>query len=105
MLRQFFRWFFSLSFYKATLFAFVVWMVLFDSNDVFTLYKLRGRLYKLEEEKIFYEQAIKEVEMERQEVMGTIKLVEKYAREKYFMKRQNEDVFILVNDEDELWEE
>ena len=42
---------------------------------------------------------IKELEKERRMVIGNPALLEKYAREKYLMKKDNEDVFVIVEEE------
>jgi len=43
-----------------------------------------------------YERDIKQVRAELHELNGDLALLEKFAREKYLMKRDNEDVFVLV---------
>jgi cell division protein FtsB len=62
------------------------------------MYRELGRL---QEEKSYYNQKLIEVEKERIEVMGSPKLVEKYAREKYLMKKPKEEIFVIVNEENE----
>ena len=54
-------------------------------------YKLRT----LKNEKKYYEEKIKEVEKDKKELMGNEELLEKFAREKYLMKKPGEDIFIL----------
>jgi cell division protein FtsB len=88
-------------FYTLTLSALVIWMVFFDNNDVFTQIKMYRELGRLREEKSYYNQKLIEVEKERIEVMGSPKLVEKYAREKYLMKKPKEEIFVIVNEENE----
>jgi cell division protein DivIC len=88
-------------FYTLTLSALVIWMVFFDNNDVFTQIKMYRELGRLQEEKSYYNQKLIEVEKERIEVMGSPKLVEKYAREKYLMKKPKEEIFVIVNEENE----
>ena len=48
-----------------------------------------------------YLEKMEEVEKDRRALMGNADLLEKYAREKYLMKRPNEDVFIIVEKEEE----
>lgn len=88
-------------FYTLTLSALVIWMIFFDNNDVFTQIKMYRELGRLQEEKSYYNQKLIEVEKERIEVMGSPKLVEKYAREKYLMKKPKEEIFVIVNEDNE----
>ena len=75
-----------------------VWMFVLDSNDVTVQFRLWNELRQLENEKTYYQQKTKELEKERRMVIGNPSLLEKYAREKYRMKRDNEDVFIVTSE-------
>jgi cell division protein FtsB len=77
-------------------FGFVVWMLFFDSDDLITQYQLSRKFRKLHEEKAYYLQQIEIVKKEREELMSDEELLEKFAREKYFMKKPTEDVYIVV---------
>ena len=83
------------NFYFVTGITFLVWMVFLDSNDLINRFRLTGKLHSLENEKEYYQEKIQEVEKDRQELMGTTELLEKFAREKYLMKKQTEDIFII----------
>ncbi|MHA6246627.1 FtsB family cell division protein [Pontibacter sp. CAU 1760] len=89
------------NFYFITSFLFLVWMLFFDSNDFITQYQMNKTLSNLEEEKEHYLEKMEEVQKDRKELMSDPKLLEKFAREKYLMKRPNEDVFIIVAKEEE----
>ena len=58
-------------------------------------------LARLADEKKYYVQKLREVEIERMEVMGNKKLVEKFAREKYLMKKPNEEIFVIVDEDNQ----
>ena len=88
------------NFYFITSFLFLVWMLFFDSNDFITQYQMNKTLSNLEEEKEHYLEKMEEVQQDRKELMSNAELLEKFAREKYLMKRPNEDVFIIVAKED-----
>lgn len=75
--------------------AFLLWMIFLDSNDLINRYRLSAKLRSLENEKEYYQEKIKEVEKDREELMGTTDLLEKFAREKYLMKKPAEDIFII----------
>jgi cell division protein FtsB len=55
-------------------------------------------LRSLESEKEYYRQKIAEVEKDRKELLTNKELLEKFAREKYLMKKEKEDVFVIQED-------
>ena len=83
------------NFYFVTGATFLLWMIFLDSNDLINRYRLAAKLRALENEKEYYQEKIKEVEKDREELMGTTDLLEKFAREKYLMKKPSEDIFII----------
>ena len=93
--------FYKYRFYTFTFTGLLAWMLFFDVNDVWTQVKMYRELGRLEEEKKYYIQKIKEVEKERIEVMGNKKLVEKFAREKYLMKKAKEEIFVIVDEDNQ----
>jgi hypothetical protein len=82
--------------YVFTLLLFLLWMLFFDRNDVFTQYRFRAKLRKLENDRNYYSEEIQKVRSDLNELMGSDENLEKFAREKYLMKRDNEDVFIFT---------
>jgi len=82
-------------YFLATVF-FLVWMTFIDSNDLITRFKMGSKLRSLEREKEYYQEKIVEVEKDRQELMTNKELLEKFAREKYLMKKESEDVYVIV---------
>lgn len=86
------------NFYIVAGLIFLVWMLFLDSNDFISRYKLTAKLRSLEGEKEYYAEKIQEVEKDREELMGTRELLEKFAREKYLMKKSTEDIFIVVEE-------
>jgi len=83
------------NFYFLTAFFFFLWMIALDSNNLFMRYQLTSKLRSLENEKVYYEEKIKEVEKDRDELFGDNESLEKFAREKYLMKKETEDIFIV----------
>lgn len=75
--------------------AFVVWMLFFDRNDVFTQMQRRGELNELKQSKAYFEKQIAENKKFSNDLQFNASAIEKYAREKYLMKRDNEDLFII----------
>ncbi len=74
---------------------FLFWMIFLDSNDFVSQYKLGKRVKTLKNEKEYFQQKIQEVRAEREELLSNPDLLEKFAREKYLMKRPEEDLFII----------
>ena len=89
---------FTKSFYFIVGLIFLVWMLFLDSNDVIAQYRLTSKLKDLQEEKAYYQQKIEEVTQEREELLSDQELLEKFAREKYFMKKKSEDLYIIVEE-------
>ncbi len=79
--------------------AFVVWMIFFDKNDLFSQYQYRQQLNKLKQERDFYKKQTTDVNTQLQELTTNQAALEKFAREKYLMKKDNEDVFIVEKEE------
>ena len=78
--------------------AFLVWMVFFDKNDLFSQYQYRHQLSKLKQERDFYKKETAKVHQDLDELTTNKEKLEKFAREKYLMKKDNEDVFVIVKD-------
>lgn len=74
----------------------VVWLLYFDKNDVFTQFDLIKKCNKLNSEKEYYISEIEKNKKEIVELQNNKKSLEIFAREKYLMKRDNEDVFVFV---------
>jgi hypothetical protein len=73
-------------------------MVFIDSNDILTQFKLKSKLNELERQKEFYLERKEKIQADRQELMGNNELLEKFARERYLMKRKNEDLYVVVEE-------
>jgi cell division protein DivIC len=84
------------NFYIVTTLCFILWMILLDSNNFIARFQLSSKLNSLENEKEYYEEKIKEVEKDRDELFGDNESLEKFAREKYLMKKESEDIYIVV---------
>jgi cell division protein FtsB len=83
------------NFYVLGILFFVTWMVFFDSNDWISRYRLSAKLRQLENERDYYLEKIEEVKKDQAELMGNKELLEKFAREKYLMKKESEDIFVI----------
>ena len=77
---------------------FAVWMIFFDENNVLTQYRKYSELSDLKEKKSFYVEQIAETNKEFAELTTNPATQEKFAREHFRMKRDNEDVFVIVKE-------
>ncbi|RZK42808.1 MAG: septum formation initiator family protein [Pedobacter sp.] len=82
--------------YFLAIIIFVVWMIFFDRNDMISQYGYSREVSKLQQEKEFYLEQTSSVKKDLKELDSNLITVEKFAREKYFMKKDNEDVFVIV---------
>lgn len=78
--------------------AFLVWMLFFDRNDLFSQYQYHQQLSSLKQQRDFYQKETAKVHQELDELTSNKEKLEKFAREKYLMKKDNEDVFVIVQD-------
>lgn len=73
-------------------------MLFFDSNDIITQRRLSSKISELEESKLYYEEKVVEVKNDQKALDTDKELLERIAREKYLMKKENEDVYIVVEE-------
>jgi cell division protein FtsB len=82
--------------YVLTAIGFFVWIMFIDDRDFITTHFRHVReLHKLEAQKKYYENQISTVQAELDQLKRNPAALEKYAREKYLMKKDNEDLFLV----------
>jgi len=74
---------------------FIGWLLFFDHNDVFTTFKRSQELKDLKAKKAYYQEQINITRKEVDALRLNAASLEKVAREKYLMKKENEDLFIV----------
>ena len=84
-----------------TLVLFGVWMVFFDKNNVINQVELKKNLRQYQKEKQYYMQQIAADSEATYDLMSDSTHLEKFARERYFMKKDSEDVFLMIKKEKE----
>ena len=74
--------------------GFAVWMLFFDANSWLIHHELNTDIEALENEKKYYQ---KEIEKDKKDLkkLSTDEGLEKFAREEYYMKRDNEEIYII----------
>lgn len=80
--------------YVIVLLAFVIWMLFLDNYSYFDHRFLDKQIDELEDNKDYYKNEIKKDKKSIKELQN-INHIEKYAREKYYMKKDSEDVYII----------
>ena len=78
--------------------AFIVWILFFDTNSLKRQRILNGRIDEIKRMKTFYTAEIEKNNSAIYELETNLETVEKYAREKYMMKRDSEDIYIVTRE-------
>ena len=82
--------------YILTIIAFVFWLTFFDQNNWIMQLQNKLDLWELEDEKEYYKAEIENTREDLKELTSDLNNLERFAREKYLMKRDNEEVFVFV---------
>jgi cell division protein FtsB len=85
--------------YLLTVIGLSIWVIFFDRNDLKTELELRREVMQLEEERNYFAREIHSITSDIKELYTNPKTLEKFAREKYLMKRDNEEIFVIVEEE------
>jgi cell division protein FtsB len=87
---------YSRNFYVLASLLFLFWILFIDSNNLVNHFRLSQKLNQLEDQKEFYLEKKAKITAEREELMSNPELLEKFARERYLMKKQTEDLYVIV---------
>ncbi len=82
--------------YLLTGIAFLILMLFLDRNNLISQYKMRKELNGLKKELKFYQDQAETDSIELSRLMSDTLELEKLGREKYLMKRDSEDIYIIV---------
>ena len=80
--------------YWVTSAAFVIWITFFDSADLISQYRLFVKIRKKKSEQTYYKEQIAALKKAK-EALNDPKKLEKIAREKHFMKKPGETIYII----------
>ena len=94
---QFIRKFF-LNKYFITVFLFLIWMIFFDQTSWLVVKELNKDIANYEQELAYYKSEYNKNDAFYKKLMNNKAEREKFARENYFMKKKNEEIFIVVVD-------
>ncbi len=80
------------------LILFLIWMFFFDTNSILIHNELNNDIKALENNKEFYSEEIKRDKVFIEKMQDSNE-IEKFAREKYFLKKENEDIYIIEHED------
>jgi cell division protein FtsB len=87
--------------YILTIIIFLVWLILFDSNNLISRYREMKELRKLKSDREYY---LKRIEVDKKklyELKTDNQNLEKFAREQYRMKKADEDLYIIMTPQED----
>jgi cell division protein DivIC len=84
--------------YALAIIIFLGWVFFFDQNNQVEQMKNLSILHQFEKDKLYYTNKIKEDSTRLTQLRTNTENLEKFAREQYLMKKQNEDVFIIIKE-------
>lgn len=87
--------------YLLTIVIFLIWLILFDSNNLVARYKEMKELRKLKSERQYYIERIENDRKKLNELKTDNQNLEKFAREQYRMKKADEDLYIILTPQEE----
>ena len=85
--------------YLVALIVFAVIMLFTDHNNIFEQMDRKQELKELQNKKAYYQQEIEKTKKQLADLSHNSAALEKYAREKFLMKRDNEDIFVIDSNE------
>lgn len=81
--------------YILATFFFIVWILFFDSNNLFTWYSDLREVAAQEKQKKYYRESIRRTDEMLKELSSNRDSLEKFAREQYLFHKDDEDVFVI----------
>ena len=81
--------------YLIAIILFIVWITFFDNFNLIKQSKIKKNIKQLKENKKFYIQEITKDSSEYYDLLNDAEKREKFAREKFLMKKEDEDVYII----------
>lgn len=81
--------------YLLALLIFFVWIMFFDQNNLLDRFISQRHIRQLEKDKLYFQERIRQDSIRMNELRTNNENLEKFAREQYLMKRENEEIFII----------
>ncbi len=74
---------------------FILWMLIFDNSNWISMINTRRKINRMQDEKEYYQKKIADDKRKIKELRTNNENLEKFAREQYLMKKPNEEIFII----------
>lgn len=81
--------------------VFLIWICFVDQNNLLTQFEYRTKLNEIKKDHQFYLEEIAKTKKELNELTTNQKALEKFAREKYLMKKDDEEIFVFEAEKEE----
>jgi len=76
--------------------VFFTWLFVFDKSNLLSQINLARKLHQLKDDKKYYIEQIRKDKIETNELLTNPETLEKFARERYLMKKDSEDIFLII---------
>jgi cell division protein FtsB len=86
--------------YPISLSLFLVWVLFFDGNSAIFIYKQYNELKNLKLQEAFLSNEIAEMKEQKENLFSDDDKLETYARENYYFKKDDEDIFVIEDKKD-----
>ena len=83
-----------------TIAVFTIWMLFFDQNNMVDRIRMGSEIRQLEDDREYYLEQIQKDSARLHELTTNKENLEKYAREQFLMKKSNEDVFVVIEEQE-----
>jgi cell division protein DivIC len=83
--------------YLLTIFLVFIWITFFDRNNFIVRARMIRDVHQLNKDCKYYREKIVNDSARLVELHSSPEMLEKYAREQYLMKKDNEEIFVIVN--------
>ncbi|MBN2347701.1 MAG: septum formation initiator family protein [Bacteroidales bacterium] len=85
--------------YILSLSVFAIWILIFDENNLIERFKMMRDIRQMEQDRAYYMEQIVENTQRLKELKTNRENLEKFAREQYLMKKDNEEIFVIVEED------
>ncbi len=79
----------------------MIWLAFFDQHNFSNQVEFKAELYRLNQDREYYQREIIQIEEDLKELLSDNRKLEKFARERYYMKKSDEDIFVFVAESEE----
>ncbi|MCF8368853.1 MAG: septum formation inhibitor [Bacteroidales bacterium] len=86
--------------YSVALIVFFIWILFFDRNSMINQYRLVSTLNEMEDQREYYQTELYNDSIALHILQSNKDKLERYAREKYLMKRDNEDIYLILENKE-----